>query len=228
MGDPSVIDTEPFEVVEKHQDRIACRREAKLENYSESTFDFRIDRVVELLSTSVAAASLGVSIDGLDLVGYRTSNRVTNTGTSDWKHETGLLSIWILGMYKPGPGVTVVIPYQTGDSASLGSVVNDTYFGEVPSSRLKSGNGVIYFSGDGKLRSKIGVSPQRSTGVCGSYDVLRNILTVVKYNQPGPEVTQYVNSKWELQDAPFSGDAINAYNDGPLNLAPSPSVRFMS
>ena len=28
--------------------------------------------------------------------------------------------------------------------------------------------------------------------------------------------TDYVNSKWEIQKDPFSGDAINAYNDGPV------------
>jgi len=26
----------------------------------------------------------------------------------------------------------------------------------------------------------------------------------------------YVNSKWETQKEPFRGDAVNAYNDGPL------------
>jgi hypothetical protein len=26
----------------------------------------------------------------------------------------------------------------------------------------------------------------------------------------------YVNSAWELQKDPFSGDALNSYNDGPL------------
>ena len=29
-------------------------------------------------------------------------------------------------------------------------------------------------------------------------------------------MTDYVNSLWQLQDDPFAGDAVNAYNDGPL------------
>jgi hypothetical protein len=29
-------------------------------------------------------------------------------------------------------------------------------------------------------------------------------------------VTDYVNSAWQLQENPYSGDAFNSYNDGPL------------
>ena len=94
-------------------------------------------------------------------------------------------------------------------------VVNDSYFGPVPGERLKVDKEVLYFAADGKHRSKIGLSPQRSTPICGSYDAMRNVLTVVKYNQPGPEITEYVNSMWENQDKPYAGDVINAYNDGP-------------
>ncbi|MDC0936337.1 hypothetical protein OAS39_08610 [Pirellulales bacterium] len=107
-----------------------------------------------------------------------------------------------------------------------GPIVNDEYFGKVPPERLKAANGVIYFSGDGKLRSKIGVLPHRSKGICGSYDAARGALTVVKYNQPGPEITDYVNSMWELQKKPYRGDAINAYNDGPPEPGAKPLGPF--
>ena len=40
-------------------------------------------------------------------------------------------------------------------------------------------------------------------------------MTVVKTEVP-ESTTDYVNSAWEVQDFPFKGDAINAYNDGPL------------
>ena len=48
--------------------------------------------------------------DGVDLVAFESENRVTNTGENPWEKETGLLSIWILGMFPPSPGATVVIP----------------------------------------------------------------------------------------------------------------------
>jgi hypothetical protein len=79
---------------------------------------------------------------------------------------------------------------------------------------------VIFFSGDGKCRSKIGIGPKRSLAVAGSYDAANKILTLVQFNQPAG-ATDYVNSLWKLQDDPFSGDAVNSYNDGP----PAPGAK---
>lgn len=39
---------------------------------------------------------------------------------------------------------------------------------------------------------------------------------MVEFTLPA-ETNDYVNSLWKLQDQPFAGDAVNAYNDGPLN-----------
>jgi hypothetical protein len=151
---------------------------------------------------------------------------LTNVGNADWSKQTGLLSIWLLGMYKHGPKTTVVIPFKVGEEAKLGPVVNDDYFGKVPPARLRVANGAIFFSADGRYRSKIGLSPRRSTPLCGSYDAARGVLTILKYNQPGEEVTDYVNSKWELQEQPYAGDVINAYNDGPAEPGAQPLGPF--
>jgi hypothetical protein len=74
---------------------------------------------------------------------------------------------------------------------------------------------VIFFRADGKMRGKIGLGPQRAKDVLGSYDEAHRILTIVQYNKP-EGVTEYVNSMWGLQEHPFAGDVVNAYNDGPL------------
>lgn len=223
---PAVIDTEPFEVVAKNDRKASFRKDATLENYSKTKLRLRIDRDVELVSAEAAEKSLGVDLGQLSFVGYRTTNKITNTGTEAWTKKGGLLSIWLLGMYKPGAETIVVIPYRAGSVEELGPVVNDAYFGKVPSERLKIEDDVMYFSGDGTYRSKIGVSPQRSKDVCGSYDALRGVLTIVKFNKPGPEVADYVNSMWELQDKPFAGDAVNAYNDGPPEPGAKPLGPF--
>ena len=113
-----------------------------------------------------------------------------------------------------------LIPYIEGDESTLGKVVNDTYFGKVPSDRLVVKDKVIYFKGDGEYRSKIGLSPMRAKDIAGSYDSENGILTIVKYNKP-ENAKDYVNSMWEIQDKPFEGDVINAYNDG----APEPGAK---
>jgi hypothetical protein len=49
----------------------------------------------------------------------------------------------------------------------------------------------------------------------GSFDSENNILTVLICNV-NDEKTDYVNSSWKIQEDPYSGDAMNSYNDGPL------------
>ena len=223
---PPVIDTEPFAVVQKSGRRAAFRHEAELTNYSGTRFAFRIERDVELLDSEAIRSALELGDVPLTAVAYRTTNCLTNIGKEDWSKSSGLLSIWMLGMYKHGPKTTVVIPFKKGGESALGKIVNDDYFGKVPAERLRTGDGVLFFAADGQFRSKIGLNPQRSTPLCGSYDAAREVLTVVQYNQPAAKVTDYVNSKWELQKQPYAGDVINAYNDGPAEPGAEPLGPF--
>ncbi len=211
---PAVIDTEPFEVVSAGKDAAVFRRSAELVNYSGAEFKVDIERTVKLLDKDDAAEILGVELGGgLRMVGYETDNRITNAGSNAWKPETGLLSIWILGMYNPSPETTIVIPFVQGGEKELGPRVNDTYFGAIPEDYLKVGRQKLFFKGDGTRRGKIGISPQRSKGIAGSYDAAGQVLNIVTYNvQDAPH--GYVNSMWEHQAAPYAGDVINSYNDG--------------
>jgi len=117
-------------------------------------------------------------------------------------------------MFQPSPSTVVVIPYRSGPESELGPVVNDAYFGVVPPDRLRIAKDVIYFSGDGRHRSKIGLSRHRCLPVLGSYDAGAQLLSLVHYTLPKGDAC-YVNSMWELQDDPYSGDVVNSYNDGP-------------
>jgi hypothetical protein len=219
---PAVIDTEPFDLVSHGDTEVRFRRQATLTNYSGTTFEIEIERDVRLLEAASVSSLLGVDPGSADVVAFETRNRITNMGP-DWSKDTGLLSIWILGMYTPSPATMVVIPFRQGDVRERGPIVNDAYFGKVPAERLVIGSGVLFFSADGRYRSKIGLGPRRATPVCGSYDADGGVLTIVQYNQPGPGATDYVNSMWEVQERPYGGDAINSYNDGP----PAPGAKPM-
>lgn len=220
---PPLIDLEPFELVAQTTQSADFRRDATLTNYSGTVFNLRIHRKINVLDAVAGFALLGIAADtALASVAYQTVNLLENTGTEAWKRNTGLLSIWLLGMFNPSPDVTMVIPFMRGPETALGPVVNDDYFGKVPADRLKIGDGVIFFKGDGTHRSKIGLSPARATDVMGSYDGLTKTLTIVKYSKGEPGDV-YVNSKWEIQKTPYSGDVVNAYNDGP----PSPGAKPM-
>ena len=95
----------------------------QLINYSGTRFKLKINRDIYLLNEGDAADILGTSIaEGIDWVGYKTINKMTNTGKEEWTRETGTLSIWMLDMFTPGENITVVIPFEKGDMKKLGPV----------------------------------------------------------------------------------------------------------
>ncbi|MBI5010568.1 MAG: hypothetical protein HZB98_13185, partial [Bacteroidia bacterium] len=130
--------------------------------------------------------------------------------------KAGALSVWMLAMFNPSPKGVVFIPSKKGSEEEAGKIVNDDYFGKVPSDRLVVKDGILFFRTDGKHRSKIGITPQRALPFCGSYDPEKMVLTLLWYSAP-EKPSKYVNSKWGPQDDPFSGDVVNSYNDGPVD-----------
>lgn len=218
---PAPVDTEPFELVGRSGNSVHLRKDMQLENYSRTVFNLRVDREVRIIEPYDAGDKLGVLAgDDVTMVAFESVNKVTNTGEKPWEKDTGLLSIWILGMFNPSPATTVVVPFEAGPESQLGPIVNDAYFGKVPADRLVIKDGVIYFRGDGQYRSKIGLSPQRAKPVLGSYDAVNGVLTIVQYDKP-VGASDYVNSMWEQQKEPYKGDVVNSYNDGP----PSPGAK---
>ena len=210
---PPVIDTEPFDMVQHDSQRVEFVKNTVLTNASGTEFHVGLQRKVSLLSMNSVSDLLGIDIpEGLQTVAYQTDNILKNKGDVAWTKEDGLLSIWMLCMFNPTPSTTVFIPYQ---KEAEGVIVNDDYFGKVPSDRLIIDDGTIYFKIDGKFRSKIGLPYNRATSLCGSYDSEKKVLTLLWCSIPA-EAEPYVNSKWGDQEDTYSGDVINSYNDGPV------------
>ncbi len=209
---PAVIDSEPFKVESASGSEAIFTKETVLKNAAGHEFHIGIRRSVELMEAAEIESVLGVSIpESIRPVAYRTVNTLTNLGAFEWTKETGMPSVWLLGMYPPAPSTVVFIPY---DKSFAGKVVNDEYFGKVPADRLIVRDGMIYFRIDGKFRSKIGLPDGSARGLCGSYDPSSGLLNILKYSVPsGPR--DYVNAQWGPQEDCFGGDVINSYNDGP-------------
>jgi hypothetical protein len=223
---PPPINEGGFPVVERAADRIVFKAPMRLQNYSGTVFDLEVNRTVALLKPEELAA-LGLDVPaGVSWVAFASTNAIVNTGQAAWTKDSGLLSVWILGMFNPSPTTTIVAPFRAGAEAELGPIVNDAYFGKVPADRLKTdmGRNVIYFSGDGAYRSKIGLTPRRASSFIGSYDAAGRVLTLVHVTvDPSGD---YVNSMWEIQKEPFRGDAVNSYNDGPASPGAKPLGPF--
>jgi hypothetical protein len=210
---PSFIDTESYEVTQADKSMAVFSKKASIKNYSGTSFDIAIERTVSLLSKEQLTQKLNVAIPSdVHFVGFETSIKITNTGSNDWTKDKGLVSVWLLGMFTPSSETTVIIPFHGIPNAR--SFITDNYFGDIPKERLKVADSVLYFTCDGKLRSKIGLSPLIAKPIAASFDFKKNVLTIII-----PQVNKdaaYVNSKWELQKEPYKGDVINSYNDGPL------------
>ena len=187
-------------------------KDTELGNYAGTTFTMNLRRSVTILPPNRIEQALGITLDKrLKTVGYETVNEITNTGDRAWSRETGAPCIWILDMFNPSPSTVILRPFRP---EATGKIVTTDYFGEIPPDRISVTDQLILFKADGNARGKIGVSPARAKTVAGSYDEEKNILTVVTYDVD-PSAT-YLNQEWNTTADPFSGDAVNAYNDGPL------------
>lgn len=207
---PAPIDSEPFEIEEVTEKSVVFKRSMTLINYQNIEFNIGVERKINLLSHSEITRFLGIDIpSGVSGVAYESENRIINQGNDVWEEESGLISIWILGMYNPSDESVVFVPYRDTPQ------INSNYFGKIPAERFAVKEKMIYLKADGKSRSKIGIPPVNVIPIMGSYDPENRVLTVVQYTFEGD--SNYVNSMWEWQEHPFRGDVANAYNDGPLS-----------
>jgi hypothetical protein len=212
---PEAIDWGSWEIAAQSDTSVRFRKRMSLVNYSNAAFEIDVERTVRLLDADAIRSQLDVTAgSGVRVVAFESSNTVTNAGSRPWQPESGLVSIWILGMMTPSADTTIAIPFAPGPDPELGPIVNDAYFGKVPPDRLVVKGSILFFKGDGQYRSKIGLSPARALSLAGSYDAAGHVLTLVQYTRPA-DATRYVNSMWETQREPYKGDAINSYNDGP-------------
>jgi hypothetical protein len=95
-----------------------------------------------------------------------------------------------------------------------GKIATTDYFGEISKDRLKYTPNVILFKADGKSRGKMGIGPAKARPVAGSYDPENKVLTITLFDIDRNGL--YLNQVWGTKAPPFTGDAVNAYNDGPL------------
>jgi hypothetical protein len=214
---PPPIDSEPFAVLEQERTRVVFGHAFALTNRAGTRFDCEVRREVKLCDAGEVLARLGVTL-GADVraVAYESVNTLTNRGAAAWRKDTGLLSMWILGMFPAAPQCEVLVPFVRGPERYHGPIVNADYFGRVPPDRLviDEERGVVRFRGDARQRGKIGIGPRRAKPVLGSYDAARGVLTLVEFTLP-LDARDYVDSTWREQDDPFGGDVVNSYNDGP-------------
>lgn len=209
---PPGIDSEPWQLINSNNNKVTTAKELKLINYAGTPLNINITREVQILENDSIAAILQIQLkSSINAVGFATVNQLKNTGPNEWTEETGAPCIWMLDMFMPSEKCTIVIPYI---ESTQGKVATTDYFGEIASDRVTYKNGILFFKADGKSRGKLGIPPHRAKEIAGSYDAINKVLTITKFTVDNNK--KYLNQEWNTTKDPYSGDAVNAYNDGPL------------
>ena len=212
---PASFDTEAWAVSEKNNQSVTMQKEMQLTNYAGTVLQLSAKRNVTILNKQAVMDKIGLQPDtAVRVVGYQTDNTITNSGKTAWNETTGMPCIWMLDMFNPSAATVVVIPYKTDVNNVTAKIATTDYFGEIPADRIKYKNGILLFKADGKSRGKLGIAPDRAKPVAGSYDAQNGVLTITLFDVDANG--KYLNQEWNTTKPPFSGDAVNAYNDGPL------------
>jgi len=209
---PASVDSESWNVLSSSNNKVSLEKETSITNYLGTPLQVNIKRDIEILSKAEIARMLRITNnDKVKVVGFKTNNTITNAGDKVWNKESGAPCIWILDMFSPSPGTVILVPYN---EQAAGKVATTDYFGQIPADRVTYKNGMLYFKADGKSRGKLGLPPERAKPVAGSYDPTNNVLTVTTFDVENKGT--YLNQEWTAEKDPLTGDAVNAYNDGPL------------
>jgi hypothetical protein len=116
---PEPFDWDTWDIAAQSATEVRFRKPMTLVNYSRTQMTVDVDRTVRLLSSEDVTRLLGASPgSAVRTVAFESSNTVTNAGNAEWKPETGLVSVWILGMFNPSTDTTIVLPYMPGPESS--------------------------------------------------------------------------------------------------------------
>jgi hypothetical protein len=209
---PKAFDTEAWNVVTANEKKVMMSKDMDLQNYAGTQLKIKVDRDVSIFENAAIEMELGIKLDNkTKVVGFQATNTLTNTGNFAWDEKTGAPCMWNLDMFTPSPKVVIIIPYNNAQTAKIATT---DYFGQIQADRIVFKNNILFFKADGKSRGKLGITPKRAMPVIGSYDAENNVLTIAKFDVDNKGL--YLNQEWRTDRDPLSGDAVNAYNDGPL------------
>lgn len=212
---PAAFDTEPWDVLNHDDAVITLQKDMNLVNYAGTRLKAQIRRSINILDEKGVTGILGITPDtSLTVVGYTTQNTITNTGDTAWSETTGAPCMWLLDMFNPSPETVIIVPFDSVPGENFQQTVTSDYFGAIPGDRLKHADGILFLKADGKSRGKLGVRSARSKPAAGSYDYKNHVLTITVFDID--HNAKYLNQEWNTSKPPFLGDAVNAYNDGPL------------
>ncbi len=207
---PKAFDATPFSLNSETSTSLSFQKEVLITNNIGTSFNIRINRDINIFSKTEIEKELNIKIgSALKHVGFQSKNTITNIGL-DWSEEKGLITPWVLGMYKGNNKSTAIFPYTESDSVTTKI---STYLNDIKTDRLIRKNGNVLFKTDGAYRSKIGLKPKNVLPIFGNYDGINEVLTVITFSFRKEE--RFLSSDdRDLESGLWNGDVINSYNNG--------------
>ncbi len=197
------LDTKTFALIEKDELSVTYGADLEIRNTFGYTFNVNTKRKLSLLTKSQIENDLNVMLnENTPFVGFSAETTIKNLG-EQWSKEHGLLSIWELGCMLTSPDNRVIIPLKKETDSVTG------YFTPVTSERLVTKDSVVFYKADADGVNKIGVRPDLSKNIMGSYSPKNNLLNIVKFTFENDAL--YVNSL-PGNNTPYSGDVTNIFN----------------
>lgn len=207
---PAAFDSEPWKIINRSDSSVLLQKDMMLKNYTGTLLNLSVVRRISIIKNINTLLQIA-NDTSVKSVGYSTENTLMNTGAGQWTEASGMPCLWLLDMFPPSEHTTIVIPYKNIGRAKPATT---DYFGEIPLDRIKYNNNILFFKADGKMRGKLGIHPAAAKNIAGSYDAVHNVLTITVFDSVSKG--RYLNQEWKTTKPVFSGDAVNAYNDGPL------------
>ncbi|HEY4323889.1 MAG TPA: DUF6786 family protein [Mucilaginibacter sp.] len=209
---PAAIDNENWKLVSNTYTTASLSKATSIVNYAGTKLTLSLSRDIKILEPEDVKKMLGIEMDNkVKPVAFSTINTITNTGDKAWDKQSGALCLWNLDMLSPTAKTVIIVPF---DDTAKGKIATTDYFGEIAKDRIKYMSSQLLFKADGKSRGKLGMPPNRAKTMAGSYDAQNNVLTIILFDRDAKST--YLNQEWRTDRDPFTGDAVNAYNDGPL------------
>ena len=212
---PKPIDIESWNIVSSDRQNVWMNKNMQVQNYQGLVLNLNVNRKIHLLNQDDVQNILGIKLtDNIKTVAYSTQNTIQNMNDFAWTKKTGTICIWILDMFNVSPKALTIIPFFEGPEDLFGKIATTDYFGEIPVDRIKIKNSNIYLKTDGNCRNKLGLNPKRTKAIAANYNPELKRLTITTFDVDPNGV--YLNQEWNPAKDPLIGDALNAYNDGPL------------
>jgi hypothetical protein len=115
---PQGLNEGAFQVASNENDpAYRLSRRMQLQNASKTRFDLDVARDVRVLAAHHFgklfgdAAQKALAEGHSKMIGFQTANTITNRGPAMTKAK-GLVAIWSLGQFPPGPQTQIIVPYK--------------------------------------------------------------------------------------------------------------------